>query len=111
MTKLVIIVWLRRSMPRERVSVGRLKARLSEYLRRAKAGNDVVVTDRGKPVARLVGLEGDSALEGRLAELVGGGLGQRPSKPLHPGFLDLPRPADPEGRSLEAVLEERAEGW
>ncbi|MFH1766219.1 MAG: type II toxin-antitoxin system prevent-host-death family antitoxin, partial [Gemmatimonadota bacterium] len=34
----------------ERVSVGRLKARLSEYLRRAKAGGEVVVTDRGRPV-------------------------------------------------------------
>ena len=98
-------------MTTERVSVGRLKARLSEFLRRAKAGEDMVVTDRGRPVARLVGLEGESALEGRLGELVGAGLAKRPSQSLDPGFLDLPRPADPEGRSLEAVLEERAEGW
>ena len=98
-------------MMRERVPIGRLKARLSEYIRRVRSGADVVVTDRGRPVARLVGLEGKSALEGRLAELVRGGLGRRPSRPLDPGFLDLPRPADPEGRSLEAVLKERAEGW
>ncbi|MCJ7630160.1 MAG: type II toxin-antitoxin system prevent-host-death family antitoxin [Longimicrobiales bacterium] len=97
-------------MIEERVSVGRLKARLSEYLRRAKAGGEVVVTDRGRPVARLVGLESDGALEGRVAELVASGLAQRPTQPLDAGFLERLRPEDPEGRSLEAVLEERAEG-
>ena len=50
-------------MNESRVSVGRLKARLSHYLRRAGAGEPVVVTDRGRPVARLVGLEGETALE------------------------------------------------
>jgi prevent-host-death family protein len=97
-------------MIEERVSVGRLKARLSEYLRRAKAGERVLVTDRGRPVARLVGLEGDRALEGRVAELVRAGLAQRPIQPLDPGFLERPRPPDPDGRSLEVALEERAEG-
>jgi len=97
-------------MIEERVSVGRLKARLSEYLRRAKAGEGVLVTDRGRPVARLVGLESDRALEGRVADLVRSGLAQRPVQSLDPAFLQRPRPGDPEGRSLEAVLEERAEG-
>ena len=97
-------------MIQERVSIGRLKARLSEYLRRVRAGEGVVVTDRGKPVARLVGLEGEPALEGRVAELVRSGLAERPLRPLDPGFLKRPRPLDPGGRSLEAVLAERAEG-
>ena len=96
-------------MIQERVSIGRLKARLSEYLRRVKAGEGVVVTDRGNPVARLVGLEGEPALEGRVAELVRSGLAQRPLRSLDPRFLKWPRPSDPDGRSLEAVLEERAE--
>lgn len=34
-------------------TVRELKAHLSEYLRRAVAGEDVVVTLRGKPVVRL----------------------------------------------------------
>jgi prevent-host-death family protein len=97
-------------MKEERVSVGRLKARLSEYLRRAKAGEGVLVTDRGRPVARLVGLESEGALEGRVAELVRSGLAQPPAQSLDPTFLQQPRPSDPEGRSLEVVLEERAEG-
>jgi len=98
-------------MTEQRVSIARLKARLSEYLRRAKAGEAVVVTDRGRPVARLVPLEGGAALEGRLAELERAGLVRRPAAPLDLAVLDAERPADPESRSLEAVLEERAEGW
>jgi prevent-host-death family protein len=97
-------------MTTHHVSIGRLKARLSEYLRRVKTGEEVVVTDRGKPVARLVGLEGGGALEGRVEDLVRSSLARRPLRPLDPGFLENPRPADPDGRSLEAVLEERAEG-
>lgn len=97
-------------MSESRVSIGRLKARLSEYLRQARAGEGVVVTDRGRPVARLVGLEGTSALEGRVEELVRSGLARPPARALDPGFLDLDRPVDPEGRSLETVLEERGEG-
>lgn len=36
------------------VSVRELKNRLSEYLRRATAGEEVVITSRGRSVARLV---------------------------------------------------------
>ena len=98
-------------MTEQRVSIGTLKARLSEYLRQVKAGQAVVVTDRGEPVARLVGLEGETALEGRAEDLVRSGLARRPVQPLDPGFLTAPRPSDPVGRSLEMVLEERGEGW
>lgn len=37
------------------ISVRELKSRLSEYLRTVAAGGEVVVTSRGKAVARLVG--------------------------------------------------------
>lgn len=35
------------------VSVREFKSHLSEYLRRVQAGEDVVITSHGKPVARL----------------------------------------------------------
>jgi prevent-host-death family protein len=35
------------------VSVRELKNRLSEYLRRVQAGEEIVITSRGRPVARL----------------------------------------------------------
>jgi prevent-host-death family protein len=98
-------------MSERRVSIGALKARLSEYLRQVVAGEAVVVTNRGQPVARLVPVEGAAALEGRAAELVRKGLARGPGGRLGAGFLELSRPRDPEGRSLETVLEERAEGW
>ena len=96
-------------MIQERVSIGRLKARLSEYLRRVAGGREVVVTDRGRPVARLLGLGDQLDLEGRNLELVESGKAQRPRQSLDLDLLQRLRPSDPDGRSLEAVLEERAE--
>ena len=98
-------------MTEDRVSVGTLKAKLSEYLSRARAGESVVVTDRGRPVARLGPLGGETAREGREADLARAGLIRRPTDSLDPTWLAADRPNDPEGRSLEMVLEERAEGW
>ena len=42
---------------RSTASIAEVKARLSEFVRRVKAGSEVIVTDRGVPVARLTGLE------------------------------------------------------
>jgi prevent-host-death family protein len=39
-----------------KASVRDLKARLSQYLERARAGEDVVITSRGRPVARLLAI-------------------------------------------------------
>jgi len=41
-------------MSEVQVGIRELKAHLSEYLRRVKAGETVVVTDRGTPVGRIV---------------------------------------------------------
>jgi len=85
--------------------------RYGEYLDRTRAGQAVVVTDRGRPIARLTPVSGETALEGRTAELERSGLVRVPARPLDTALLRAPRPGDPAGRSLEAVLEERAEGW
>jgi prevent-host-death family protein len=50
------------------VAVTELRAHLSEWLEQARSGNEVVITDRGVPVARLVGLETASTLERLVAE-------------------------------------------
>ena len=50
------------------VGIRELKAKLSEYVSRAASGEQIVVTDRGRPVARLVGLEGVSAIERGIEE-------------------------------------------
>lgn len=45
------------------VGVRELKAHLSEYLARASGGEDIVVTDRGRPIARIVALQSVSSIE------------------------------------------------
>jgi len=50
------------------VGVRELKAKLSDYLGRAAGGETVVVTDRGRPVARLVPYDSASALERGVGE-------------------------------------------
>ena len=95
----------------ERVSIAGLKARLSEYLARARAGEEVVITDRGRPVAKLGPLSGQSAMEGRTSALIRAGLLRAPTQRLDRKWFEAPRPRDPSGRGVQAVLEERSESW
>ncbi|HEX2742615.1 MAG TPA: type II toxin-antitoxin system prevent-host-death family antitoxin [Rubrobacter sp.] len=97
----------------ESAGVAQLKARLSEYLARVRAGEEVLVTDRGQPVARLVPvgyLPDDEAELARLKAMEREGLMRLGSGRLPAGFFEKERPADPEGLLREAVLEERERG-
>jgi prevent-host-death family protein len=85
-------------------SIASLKASLSEFLAGVKAGQEVVVTDRGRPVARILPYDPGGA---ELDDLVRAGRVRRSRRPLPPGFWTQPRPADPEGRLLGALLDER----
>ena len=60
---------------RTEVGVRDLKNNLSRYLDRVKAGEDVIVTERGRPVARLSSLEHS---RDRLADLVAAGAVRAP---------------------------------
>lgn len=91
------------------VSMGRLKARLSAYLARVRAGGVVVVTDRGKPVARIEPPSAADDPQGDLAALVDAGLARPPARPLPEDFFTSPRPADPGGAVLKALLARRGE--
>ncbi|MDZ4826626.1 MAG: type II toxin-antitoxin system prevent-host-death family antitoxin [Actinomycetota bacterium] len=57
------------------VGVRDLKNNLSRYLERVRAGDQVVVTDHGRPVARLTPM--DPGVD-RLAELVASGVVRAP---------------------------------
>lgn len=45
------------------VAVSTLRAELADWIERAREGEEVVVTDRGTPVARLVGIDSAPLLE------------------------------------------------
>jgi len=85
-------------------TIARLKASLSEFLAGVKAGEEVIVTDRGRPVARIVPYASAGA---EIDDLVRSGQVRRPRCVLPPGFWDPHRPADPEGLLLSALLAER----
>jgi len=93
------------------VTVAKLKATLSEYLARVKAGEEVIVTERGKPIARIVPLARDqAAVPAHLLELARAGLVRLGSGKLPERFWRMSRPADPRGAGLKALLEEREGG-
>lgn len=86
------------------VSIRELKSRLSHYLRLARQGESVVITDRGVPVSRLVPIQPD--LEGRIDAMRGAGLLQWSGRRLSPRQPVLKIPA---GRMTvaELVVEDR----
>lgn len=57
------------------VGVRDLKNQLSYYLRRVGDGEEIVVTDRGRPIARLIGMDGST---NRLEDLIEARLARRP---------------------------------
>jgi prevent-host-death family protein len=61
---------------RSEVGIRELKNGLSKYIERVRAGEEVIVTDRGRPVARLSSVD---ATDVRLAELVAAGIVRAPT--------------------------------
>jgi prevent-host-death family protein len=93
-----------------RAPIASLKAKLSEYLDAVRAGEEIVVTERGRPIARLGPIGVSAGQESRVAALVRAGLARPPLRRLPADFLKQRGPADRKGRSLAVLLEERAEG-
>lgn len=91
-------------------AVSKLKAHLSDYLNQVKAGAEVLITDRGKPVARLVPISRVKATREALIRMEKQGLIKLGSGKLPKGFWTMPRAEDPKGLVLKALLEEREEG-
>lgn len=61
---------------RSEVGIRDLKNNLSKYIERVRSGEEVVVTDRGRPVARLSSLDPSAD---RLAALVAAGVVRAPT--------------------------------
>ncbi len=92
--------------------VSELKAGLSKYLARVKRGEQVVITERGRTIAKIIPVppaEGDE--EERMRELERLGIISIPEYPgIPPEYWTLELPKDPDGLVLKALLEEREEG-
>jgi prevent-host-death family protein len=72
------------------MGIAELKALLSETLSRVKAGEEVIVTEHGRPIARITPLSAASPAAAT-QDLVRAGLVRAPEKPLDETFWKLPR--------------------
>jgi prevent-host-death family protein len=88
-----------------------LKARLSRYLSRVKAGEEILVTEHKVPIARLVPIDRSASGFGDLRDLERQGLLRIGSGTLPKGFWKLARGRDTTATVRKAVSQEREEGW
>lgn len=82
------------------MGIRELRADLSRFVKRVRAGEEILVTDRGKPVARLVPASGESKLD----RLVAAGL-VTPAR--RPQTGQLPKRIKAKGTVSDLVAEQR----
>lgn len=82
------------------VGIRELRADLSRWVKRARAGEEIVVTDRGTPVARLVSVDGERKIDRLIREGV-----VRPAP--RPWKGPLPEPIQGAGPVSDIVLRDR----
>lgn len=88
------------------IGIKDLKNQLSRYLLLVKQGEEILVTERGKAIARIVQESSSkSTIQKALQPLVGEGIVTLPSRPIR---RDIPEPPEVSGKPLsELVLEGR----
>jgi prevent-host-death family protein len=88
------------TMSPEQVGVRELKNGLSRYLARVKDGQEFIVTDNGRPVARIIPIGGRGD---RLDELIARG----EARAALPGPRTLPKPVKAKGTVSDLVADQR----
>lgn len=98
------------------VQIGDLKNHLSAHLREVRRGEEIIVRDRNLPVARIIPYVPES-IEEQERMLVAAGILRLPKNPEKDRkkwleeFWALPRPKVSGRAAIQAVLDEREEGW
>ncbi|MBL8726164.1 MAG: type II toxin-antitoxin system prevent-host-death family antitoxin [Planctomycetes bacterium] len=92
-------------------AIAKLKAQLSRYLRLVKTGEEVLITERDVPVAKLVPVGEQSADLQSLRDLERQGLLKVGTGRLPKNFWKLPRGKDPSAAVRRGASEERDRGW
>jgi prevent-host-death family protein len=86
-----------------KVGVRELRNNLSRYLERVQAGDEVVVTDHGREIARVVPIAGDEHKPSALDRLVAEGLVAPPMKARRP----LPSRGIPASQPVSPIVSEQ----
>jgi prevent-host-death family protein len=83
------------------VGIRELRADLSRYVKRVREGEEIVVTERGRAVARLVPLDGERKIDRLIRE------GSVIPAPTPWGKRTLPKPVEGIGSLSDVVLGDR----
>ncbi len=92
-------------------AVARLKAELSRYLRLVKNGEEILVTERRVPVARLVPIDPGEVSEESLRDLERQGILRLGKGKLPKDFWNQKRARDPKALLRGGLQKERETGW
>jgi prevent-host-death family protein len=79
-------------MKNTHIGIRELKANISKILKQVKAGKSIVITERGKPVGRIVPAE--HSIRARLESLAEAGLVQWSGKKLAPAIPPVSNPGN-----------------
>lgn len=84
------------------VNIAELKNRLSTYLERVREGEEIIIRDRRKPIAKIVPLASDD-WEAEEQALIAAGVMRPAARPLTDAFLKRPLPRLPARRVGSAL--------
>jgi prevent-host-death family protein len=91
------------------VNIADLKNNLSAHLERVRAGEELLVKDRNRPIARLVPLASGENVDAEEMELAAAGLIRLPTSSLPDSFWKMPAPDVSFEDAVTAVTDERDE--
>lgn len=88
-------------------NIAQLRDRLTHYLREVRAGQEIVVRDRQRPIARIVPIAPDAESDDR--ELISAGLMRKATQDLPSTFWRIKRSAVTVRTAAAAVSDDRAD--
>jgi prevent-host-death family protein len=91
------------------VNIADLKNNLSAHLERVRAGEELLVKDRNRPIARLVPFAAGDDVDSDELELAAAGLIRLPTSSLPDSFWKMPAPRVSLEDAVSAVTSERDE--
>src|SRR5207253_2726158 len=100
-------------MAMKTATVAELHEHLDEYLDAVRNGERVEIRDDEGRIAQIVPTTSQRKLPAAYEKLIAAGVASRPEnyQPLPDDFFERPRGTFASGSLLEALLEEREEGW
>ncbi len=94
----------------ESTSISHLKAYLSRYISIVKTGEDIIITDRGNPIAKIVPIKRSNRnMNAHLKELERTGIIKFGSGKIPGNFWDMPRWKDQNSMARRLLRKERDE--